>query len=154
MQAYIFNAIALAKDAEEVACGDNVGTLNVPPFESLKLFTMSLPASSSVAAFRSNEIASRSPPPTPKTQTKRNGGRIRVGYVTPDVAKPGHPLPYLMRDFWKLHDGNKFDVYMYSIGRVSGPPSSPGVKVKESVANFREFDCTVEPQTVKSAIER
>ena len=49
----------------------------------------------------------------PVGQDVRAGGRIRIGYVSPDFRV--HPAAFLTRRMYELHDRERFDVFAYSL---------------------------------------
>ncbi|GMH50719.1 hypothetical protein TrRE_jg3324, partial [Triparma retinervis] len=166
LSAYLSTLSSLRKSSLDAVRGDAGGTLVVPPFESLRVASLGIEGQRDIARFRSREIedaASKEkgamhthtqekprkgedcPPP------RKHTDRIRVGYITPDISKPGHPLPYLMRDFWTSHNASSFDVTIYSLG--PSPVSGPGAHIKEKMGSkFVEIPLDTPPVEIASKI--
>ena len=71
-------------------------------------------------------------------EQRRPNQKIRIGYISPDFTSV-HPLAFLMQDFFRFHDSNLFEVYLYSFGsnelQVSTEPEL--VKIRQAAHAIR-----------------
>eukprot|EP00698_Gefionella_okellyi_P013050 TRINITY_DN3544_c0_g1_i1.p1 TRINITY_DN3544_c0_g1~~TRINITY_DN3544_c0_g1_i1.p1 ORF type:complete len:775 (+),score=156.97 TRINITY_DN3544_c0_g1_i1:36-2360(+) len=58
-------------------------------------------------------------------------GRLRIGYITSDVA--GHTMSFLMQRVYELHDRKKFEVYFYALS------TGPGYGREQTLQNADHF---------------
>ena len=77
------------------------------PFDNDELFQM--------AKARADRLKeSVRPYQRPATRPNRGGGKLRLGYLSPDYRQ--HPTIQLIVDLLAAHDRERFDIYAYSIG--------------------------------------
>lgn len=70
-----------------------------------------------LAAWQAAEAA-RNVTPVATNRAAAAGGRLRIGYLSPDFRE--HPVGHLMRAGLPLHDRSRFEVFAYSYGYDDG----------------------------------
>jgi protein O-GlcNAc transferase len=65
---------------------------------------------------------------------RKHSGRIRVGYVSPDIRE--HLNAYLTLPIFRLHNREQFEIFCYSIHEGDG--SQIRLKIKSAVEHFRD----------------
>jgi predicted O-linked N-acetylglucosamine transferase (SPINDLY family) len=64
----------------------------------------------------------------------RREGRLRIGYLTADARN--HPIGHLLAEIFRLHDRERFEVFVYSTGVDDGSPIRQ--KILLGAEHFRE----------------
>jgi protein O-GlcNAc transferase len=90
----------------------------VPPFALIP--TEASPAEQLACARRWVEPFSRAVPPRPHVPLKREGERIRLGYLSADFHQ--HATAHLAAELFERHDRARFEVFAYSYGPDDGSP--------------------------------
>ena len=67
-------------------------------------------------------------------ETARREGRLRIGYLTSDARN--HPIGHLLAEIFRLHDRERFEVFVYSTGVDDGSPIRQ--KILLGAEHFRE----------------
>ena len=67
-------------------------------------------------------------------EAARREGRLRIGYLTSDARN--HPIGHLLAEIFRLHDRERFEVFVYSTGVDDG--SSIRQKILLGAEHFRE----------------
>ncbi|WP_075322351.1 tetratricopeptide repeat protein [Acidithiobacillus albertensis] len=67
-------------------------------------------------------------------ETARRAGRLRIGYLTSDARN--HPIGHLLAEIFRLHDRERFEVFVYSTGVDDG--SSVRQRILLGAEHFRE----------------
>lgn len=108
------------------------GSPDVPPFH---LFTLTGDPALQLKAARQWSRAHVPVFPRARKGGPRDGGRLRVGYLSGDFNN--HPLAYLLVELFEQHDRSRFEIRAYSFGRDDG--SAIRRRVAASFEVFRDI---------------
>lgn len=118
-----------ARIAEAAADGD----FRVNPFACLSL---ALPEPVHAAAFRdfAGRVRRRAPKLPPAEAPRRAGGKLRLGYLSPDLRE--HAVGTLLAGMFAAHDRRRFDVHVYSLFRRQDPVQEA---IRRGAAHFADL---------------
>ncbi len=147
-EAHVEAAIRLARSAKQ-AVQHPGKVLNVPPFEALRLFSLSARDAANIATFVSEENAQGAPS---LRRPNRGSFPLRIGYLSPDFSKPNHPLPFLMQAVFMNHDTSRYNISLYSIAELSGSPTAPWKNIMESDFRIKHLSPSLSPKEIVDEI--
>ncbi|HEX9179941.1 MAG TPA: tetratricopeptide repeat protein [Burkholderiales bacterium] len=114
------------------AAADDLG-FDVNPFVCLSL---ALPEPVHAVAFRNfaGRVRRRAPTIPPVDAPRAAGGKLRVGYLSPDLRE--HAVGTLVAGMFAAHDRRRFDVHVYSLFRRQDPVQEA---IRRGAAHFGDL---------------